>query len=406
MDYRSASLIIRASFRDKNNEGYSRTQLTLQIFNLKTRIWEPLVTNMRAANGMLHMELQLGEWTQSSNNTQQMFVSWLSQDALPAFRLVQYIEDRPEVELIYSGGLMTSYNGEKLELNFGEMWVMDEETISNHKEELPDGVNVVHIANPIPGENSDMYGGLWASIGQPTSFRGYNGKDHIVSFATQDEIDQIAQEKQALQQSVASLQSQVQQRDATILEKENEISQLEQDVSDKSLEVANLEQDLLTAQQQVGKVSTQSAPLQEVYSKVVTEVDAAKAQMDTSNFALTNVSLNLKTHVKSNGDQFELQLVDAESTEHVNGAAVSNLTIDLVTKPVDSAINAIAIPKLIGLTETVTRKKLAQSGQKLKAVYQVFKGKVPGQAVLQTPEAGEDANAENVVTVIFAKNKK
>ncbi len=144
-----------------------------------------------------------------------------------------------------------------------------------------------------------------------------------------------------------------------------------------------------------------------VYTGVIDEMAKAAAAMNDSKYEIAALKLDLKVLVKNDeSGNLKLQMVDDKIAERVSGDSLSMLTIDISPKDLVKANTTMnPIPKLIGLTETETRKKLADYGLKLNAIYQATDKYVIGQAFKQSPDAGTEIIAGSTITVIFAKNK-
>ncbi len=148
-------------------------------------------------------------------------------------------------------------------------------------------------------------------------------------------------------------------------------------------------------------------PARDVYTTIVDEVKNASEQLESTAYTLSNISLNLKTHVLTDEEGFKLQLIDAETAANTNQQAVSEVKIDIGTKSnSNNQPETNSTPNVMGLTETAARLRLKSYGLGMKTIYQVSTTKTIGQAFKQNPAAGNDINKGENVVVIFAKNSE
>lgn len=153
-----------------------------------------------------------------------------------------------------------------------------------------------------------------------------------------------------------------------------------------------------------GEPETPPVPIQDLYANLVSEIATATDSADGLPFKLSNISLKLKALVHGDGESLSASLLTLENSENVNGEAISELVFD-ITPVSNRENNAIAIPNLLGLTETAVRKILKNLGLKLNPVYQKKDSVVIGDSFKQFPSPGTNAQPNQLVTVIFNKHE-
>lgn len=153
-----------------------------------------------------------------------------------------------------------------------------------------------------------------------------------------------------------------------------------------------------------GEPETPPVPIQDLYANLVSEIATATDSADGLPFKLSNISLKLKALVHGDGESLSASLLTLENSENVNGEAISELVFD-ITPVSNRETNAIAIPNLLGLTETAVRKILKNLGLKLNPVYQKKDSVVIGDSFKQFPSPGTNTQPNQLVTVIFNKHE-
>jgi hypothetical protein len=149
---------------------------------------------------------------------------------------------------------------------------------------------------------------------------------------------------------------------------------------------------------------TTPVPIQDLYANLVSEIATATDSADGLPFKLSNISLKLKALVHGDGESLSASLLTLENSENVNGEAISELVFD-ITPVSNRDNNVIAIPNLLGLTETAVRKLLKDLGLKLNPVYQKKASVVNGDSFRQFPAPGTSVEPNQLVTVIFNKHE-
>ena len=143
-------------------------------------------------------------------------------------------------------------------------------------------------------------------------------------------------------------------------------------------------------------------PIQDLYTNLVSEIASANDSNADSPYKLSNISVKLKALIHGEGESLSASLLNLENSENVNGDAISELVFDIT--PVNNrAEGGIAIPNLIGLTETAVRRILRSIGLQLNPVYQKKEGVVNGDSFKQYPAQGVSIQPKQLVTVIFSK---
>ena len=153
-----------------------------------------------------------------------------------------------------------------------------------------------------------------------------------------------------------------------------------------------------------GEPETPPVPIQDLYANLVSEIATATDTADGLPFKLSNISLKLKALVHGDGESLSASLLTLENSENVNGEAISELVFD-ITPVTNRENNAIAVPNLLGLTETAVRKVLKNLGLKLNPVYQKKDSVVIGDSFKQFPSPGTNTQPNQLVTVIFNKHE-
>jgi hypothetical protein len=153
-----------------------------------------------------------------------------------------------------------------------------------------------------------------------------------------------------------------------------------------------------------GDPETPPVPIQDLYTNLVSEIATATDSANGLPFKLSNISLKLKALVHGDGESLSASLLTLENSENVNGEAISELVFD-ITPVTNRENNAIAVPNLLGLTETAVRKVLKNLGLKLNPVYQKKDSVVIGDSFKQFPSPGTNTQPNQLVTVIFNKHE-
>lgn len=146
-------------------------------------------------------------------------------------------------------------------------------------------------------------------------------------------------------------------------------------------------------------------PINELYSNIVSEIETATESSGSSTFKLSNISLKLKAMVQRDGDTVSATLLDPDSSENVNGNAISELVFDITSNQTTEAAS-LTMPDVSGLTETAVRRVLKSFNLRLNPVYENRLSIVNGDSFKQSPAEGESIQPNQLVTVIFSKHEQ
>jgi hypothetical protein len=145
-------------------------------------------------------------------------------------------------------------------------------------------------------------------------------------------------------------------------------------------------------------------PIQDLYTNIVSEIEAATETSSDSAFKLSNISLKLKAVIHGDGESLSASLLNLENSENVNGNAISELVFDIT--PVHNRETSGGImPNVTGLTETAVRRILKSLGLRLNPVYQQKDTVVNGDSFKQSPASGANIQPNQLITVIFSKHE-
>ncbi|WP_300662575.1 PASTA domain-containing protein [Fluviicola sp.] len=146
-------------------------------------------------------------------------------------------------------------------------------------------------------------------------------------------------------------------------------------------------------------------PINQLYSNLVSEIETATNTSESSTFKLSNISLKLKAMIQRDGDTVSATLLDSDSSENVNGNAISELVFDITSNQTSEAAS-LTMPDVSGLTETAVRRVLKSFNLRLNPVYQNNLTVVNGDSFKQSPAEGETIQPNQLVTVIFSKHEQ
>ncbi len=222
------------------------------------------------------------------------------------------------------------------------------------------------------------------------------------------EKNDLVKEKQAFLESVKKLQLDTEKYKDIIKEKDAELSINQVLVTSLEQKTEKLREELEEARSYNQTEHPNKLAASKVYGSIVNDVIKADEELANSRFKLANVSLNLKTTVEKGPEGTLLGLLDFESAKGINGAAVSDISIDIVPNNAAVVSNGLKMPNILGLTETAVRKVLLDYGLKLDAVYHATDNQnlVEGQSFKQSPAPEATIEEGQEVIVIFAKSIK
>lgn len=147
----------------------------------------------------------------------------------------------------------------------------------------------------------------------------------------------------------------------------------------------------------------------EISQSLFTSLESAMEETKTSNFKLSNITLDIKGLGVDKG----FQLLDISHTPFVDPALVSSISMELSSDDpgegsgAESTDDEFTMPDFSGMTESAAGNLIDKMGLRLRPVYQtVKKGKYPiGQCINQSPAPGTALGFQETITLIFAKGQ-
>lgn len=222
----------------------------------------------------------------------------------------------------------------------------------------------------------------------------------------QKENEELIAEREAFLLSVSKLHTDIRDYKNLLVAKDTDIERKQIVITNLEQEIQKLSKELeeLKAFHQTDQPNKLSAS--KVYGSIVNDVIKADEELINSKFKLANVSLNLKTTVEKGPEGTVLGLLDFETAKVINGAAISDISIDIVPNQNSTTTIGEKMPNILGLTETATRKKLSEYGLKLDAIYHPTNDEnlIEGQSFKQSPAPNTTIVEGQEVVVIFAKS--
>lgn len=183
---------------------------------------------------------------------------------------------------------------------------------------------------------------------------------------------------------------------------QTDFSQLEEDIAQKQELIKELEYEIENIDRGT-QIDKRPMPVNKIYMDIISEIQKADV-MNASNFKLSNMQIKLKTLINRDEEGMNLQLLDGEMMNELNGSAVSEVTFDIENTP-RKAVEPDKLPDLKGYTETAVRRILNNLGLRLNTVYQYNPDFPSGESFKQAPKKNSKIQSNQLVTVIFSKDE-
>lgn len=207
----------------------------------------------------------------------------------------------------------------------------------------------------------------------------------------------------------AELKTSLDEKERLLSSKTIELNQAKLQINEisKSLQQRIKEVEHLRKQQENQQNNSgegKATPLSAIATNIGTEIDSANKTLKSRNlpYQFGKIDLSIKGAVAEDGQSITL----ARISDVAKAKAFSNVNMELL--PVLPPVNlkdAVTVPDIRGLTESVVRRFLNSAGLKLEVVSKSMgqSSKVPvGQSIQQSPKAGAQAVRNDTVLVVFS----
>ncbi|NOQ74628.1 MAG: PASTA domain-containing protein [Crocinitomix sp.] len=448
------------ALKNKGDKNITGLQLKIEYFNVAEKVWTVIIPSTRVARGKYSAEIDLKSDEIRTNETFAPIYQALASGNLPTTR-VSLLSPDPDLpaQVIGLGGIINLQVirlQNVIEIDYGSNWFIEPFNVKREIKGRFPPLEYDLISLPLPNKDNPLFPALQAALNQTERLLEYTVDGHTVFVRPKDD------EYEANDAKIKELLDTIVIRDAQLVDERAKVDDLVNALSvekDKVLEVTkaleaeklNLLEVKKTLEAAEGKIielgkaleierangikinealkieqgkvaeckvvierleaekidilTRDATPANEVYKAIVSELETATDESIGGRFAVSNLSLNLKTHIKNDGDGFKLQLIDSARADYVQDGTISEVHLDIISQePIKNPPTELIMPKVNGLTETATRKRLTAFGLVLNPIYQASTTMTIGQAFKQTPGAGEEVNVGDTITVIFAKD--
>jgi len=424
------AILFTGTIRNSKDEYITPQPLGIEYYFLPERRWRMLVQDLPTDKGKFEyrfsLESKLGADLRPA----------MEAGFLPTLRLI-YAEstEKAYTQVLSFGSLVAQVKPDEVMVDFGDLWIIESGSINhNIPEDLPD-YEYTTVALPRPNGNNKLYEGLKFVIGTEENPEAppaaapppvFTVPDLPKSFELQ--LNAIAEpERKVLllreeldlkNLRVNILDNQAIQKDQTINELDNRIKLLNTEVQTEKASVQSLkaeklqleqtltrkEEELVELRNNAGNVS-QVSPLNAVYKQLAQDVEAASDELESSRFALTDVRIDLKTHIINDAEGIKVQLLDNASANTAKEGTFSSLNVRIAPKRQAPTASKVAVPDFTGLTENAAKKRAAEWGLKVMAIDDFSETRNFGAAFRQVPAAGQELPESGIVRIFFAKKQ-
>ncbi len=223
-------------------------------------------------------------------------------------------------------------------------------------------------------------------------------KDQLIS-AKEAELSQVRTSETELKRTLTTKEQLISTRDQELKQAKLQITDL-----NKTLQERLKEMERLKKQREAATGEAPATPLSTIATNIGSEVDNANKTLQSRNlpYQFGRINLSLAGAVAEDGQSIAL----ARLSDAAKEKALSNVKLELLpTKGQADLRDAVTVPDVSGLTETVVRRLLNSVGLKLEVVSKSLgeKSGIPvGQSIQQSPKAGANAARNGTVLVVFA----
>ncbi|MFA0961058.1 PASTA domain-containing protein [Roseivirga sp. BDSF3-8] len=429
-------LLFLGSTRNTRDQYTTPPPLALEYYHALEQRWNTLVPAFTAKDGQIKQVFKLEARTKVADIIRRA----LEVGTFPMVRLIVAESAKTQfTEVLAFGGLIAQVEEGQVRLDFGDLWLIEKGSINRNLPEDMPGFEYTIVAMPRPMGNSRLFDGLAAAIApeektitEDPALKGpspiesliLKGGDFKVSLEDlseperqvillQDEIslkehriDTLKQLSVTQNQEIDSLNLKISKLDTSLQQEKASTTELLQKNETLTASLAEKEQEIAQLNDQVVATTSKSATINDLYRDLVVSVDEASKELEGRSYTLSNVTLDLKTHLLNDQEGLKVQLVDKATALSLREATVSNLNMNIAPAVPATRSASVAVPDFSGMTEQAARKKAGLHRLKLRPVYELNQTSRLGAAFRQIPEAGEEIPESGTVRVWFAKGNK
>lgn len=445
---------------NSSNEPVADFHTIIQFYNMNLNSWVSLTETLIFNEGKLNYLLEIPDRISTSNQTIRIVREVLKSGGVPSFRIVKENRKQEKLEIVARDvEVHIVKEKELLIIDFGKNWLLKEEAIittetsriiassipmfemnqliatyekdkqafQQEREVLQQEISILNTNVTTLSQEKEVLASQLVAIEDQVNEKevrnselneAVNALNTRLSVAEEErevfqqkvieitlERDNLIKERSAFLDSVKLLQDNVKRHKEAIKTRDTELQAKQVLINSLEKKAVGLEKELEEAKAFNNTEHPNKLAASKVYGSIVKDVIKADEELQTSRFKLANVSLNLKTTVEKGPEGTMLGLLDFETAKGINGAAISDISIDIVPNAAAVENEGQKMPNILGLTETAVRKLLLEYGLKLDAVYHPTKDTnlIAGQSFKQSPAPEANITEGQEVIVIFAK---
>lgn len=358
-------LILTATIKSNKDEIITDYLVQLEYYDPKLNQWLPIVESKLIDS---NLKASFNEKNTGFSNFIALFSKNFELGNFPMIRLVNKNRTSSSIAELISNGGAINYNptSKTISIDFGNLWLYSKEQIKEQIDANASSkstLNQLQIAIQKPNAQTQSYNNLQLAL-----------NNELTPLLTKANL-----ELQRLTTENTKLQSEM--------------------VEMKKQHAAEIE-----VLQKAESPAMPAVEPKSIYSGIIDQMAKASLEMKGSPYEISNLKLDLKV-LATNGEDgsLKLQMVDRALAEKISGDSLSMLTMDITPKDIKSNTGLNTMPKVIGLTETEARLRLAAFGLKMNPIYQATTKYITGQAFKQSPDLDTEIIEGSTVTVIFAK---
>lgn len=224
--------------------------------------------------------------------------------------------------------------------------------------------------------------------------------------------DVTAEVTKAFAAQLAERERMVAERDTALAARAQDAVRLDAELRQANHQVSNLTVELDRLREAAGRGPISSAPqnapaqafvVKEFATRLGEELHSAQASLAKSSFSIGRIQVNAKGFLGTSADGTTFEPAGKGGAEGAD--RLTDVQIEYQPNAADDAKLGIQVPDVAQLTESAARRVLASVGLQLQSSYgprSLAPDSVPGQAMVQTPRAGETAARGARILVIFA----
>jgi len=391
---------------------------SIEIFNSITAQWFNFLDGIRFMGEVLRKQKTISDEDASNNENIRFLLDQIERNIYPKtrIRLISgkfQVESREKNVKIVANNYDVKQTSKTVTFDFGENWSLQEKDFTSFKQTIlvASQHNIYRLYDKIiqsENTNSNLQ-----KENEKVLLEIIDIKSQLNT--TRSDLEDKRKQLITAEDRVKTLEGDNKNLEDSVIKGKEKATEYQKTIDSLNASYEGLEKDLINSTKRYDQLQNEFKDYKEtkesehpnkiaaknVYTNFVRDVSSADAELQDTNYKLSNISLDIKATVENDGNGVILGLVDFDSLQTINGGGISSIRMEIERDTNPQEIS-FTVPDVKEMTYSKVKSILIDAGYRLEPIYQNPNSEnAKGLSVKQFPAAGSELAQGETVSVLF-----